>query len=146
LATAALGLALAVFSYVRAPMPERADFDRVADALVDAGWAPGDPILVVGSLPDFRSPLEWYLPGGVTLPEAAPREACAEVWIATDVPRGRELLDLASPASRVDVGTAEVARVPWNGSLVGEARERGGRYLDSAAGRGCLRPLEDRVP
>jgi mannosyltransferase len=144
-AAAALGLALAVFSYVRAPMPERGDFDRVADALVDAGWAPGDPILVVGSLPDFRSPLEWYLPGNVTLPEAAPREACAEVWVVTDVPRGRELLDLASPASRVDVGTAEVARVPWNGSLVGEAEARGGRYLDSADGAGCLRPFEERA-
>ena len=85
---AALGVALAVFWYVRTPMPERPDFDQVADALVDAGWAPGDPILVVGSLPDFRSPLEWYLPGDVTLPEAAPREACAEVWVVTDVPRG----------------------------------------------------------
>jgi Dolichyl-phosphate-mannose-protein mannosyltransferase len=142
---AALGLALAVFSYVRAPMPERPDFDQVADALVDAGWAPGDPILVVGSLPDFRSPLEWYLPGGVTLPEAAPREACTDVWVVTDVPRGRDLLDLASPASREDVGAVEVARVPWNGGLVGEAEARGGRYLDSAAGAGCLRPLEDRT-
>ncbi len=142
---AALGVALAVFSYVRTPMPERPDFDQVADALVDAGWAPGDPILVVGSLPDFRSPLEWYLPGDVTLPEAAPREACAEVWVVTDVPRGRDLLDLASPASREDVGTVEVARVPWNGSLVGEAEARSGRYLDSAAGAGCLRPLEART-
>ena len=36
----------------------------------DVGWEPGDPILVVGSMADFRSPLEWYLPGDVTLPEA----------------------------------------------------------------------------
>jgi hypothetical protein len=145
LAAAALGLALAVFSYVRAPMPDRVDFDRVADALVDAGWAPGDPILVVGSLPDFRSPLEWYLPGDVTLPEAAPREACTAVWVVTDDPDGRELLDLASPEYRDDVGTVEVARVPWNDSLLAEAEAAGGRYLDSAAGAGCLRPLEDRA-
>ncbi|MGH3010522.1 MAG: hypothetical protein ACRDMY_01560 [Gaiellaceae bacterium] len=143
-AAAAAGLALAVYSYVRVPMPERPDFDRVAGALVDAGWTPGGPILVVGSLADFRSPLEWYLPGDVTLPEAAPREACPEVWVVTDVPRGRDLLDLASPASREAVGSVEVARVPWNGSLVGETVDRGGRYLDSASGAGCLRPLEDR--
>jgi hypothetical protein len=145
LTAAALGLALAVFSYVRAPMPERVDFDRVADALVDAGWAPGDAILVIGSLPDFRSPLEWYLPGDVTLPEATPREACTAVWVVTDVAEGRELLDLASPERRNDVGTVEVARVPWNDSLVAEAESAGGRYLDSAAGAGCLRPLEDRT-
>jgi hypothetical protein len=111
---------------------------------VDADWAPGDPILVVGSLPDFRSPLEWYLPGDVTLPEAAPREACATVWVVTDVAEGRELLDLASPERRDDVGTVEVARVPWNDSLVAEAESAGGRYLDSAAGAGCLRPLGKR--
>jgi hypothetical protein len=145
LTAAALGLALAVFSYVRAPMPERVDFDRVAGALVEAGWAPGDAILVIGSLPDFRSPLEWYLPGDVTLPEAAPREACTAVWVVTDVAEGRELLDQASPERRDDVGTVEVARVPWADSLAAEAESAGGRYLDSAAGAGCLRPLEDRT-
>ena len=66
------------------------------------------------------------------------------MWVVTDIPEGRELLDLASPEQRLDAGSAEVARVPWNGSLVGAARSAGGRYLDSAAGAGCLRPLEDR--
>ena len=41
-----------------------------------AGWKKGDPILVVGSLPDFRSPLEWYLPDDVTLAEAEPAGKC----------------------------------------------------------------------
>ncbi len=145
LAAAAAGLALAAVAYVRSPMDERVDFDRVADALVDAGWEPGDPILVVGSLPDFRSPLEWYLPGDVTLPEAEPLAPCAELWVVTDVPAGRTLLDLAQPAGRDEIGTVEVARVAWSGTLAAEADAAGGRYLDSAAGAGCLAPVEDRA-
>jgi hypothetical protein len=112
---------------------------------VDAGWEPGDPILVVGSLPDFRSPLEWYLPGEVTLPEARPLAPCAELWVVTDVPAGRTLIDLAQPAGRLEVGTVEVARVDWSGTLAAEADAAGARYLDSAAGGGCLAPLERRV-
>jgi hypothetical protein len=145
LAAGAAGLALAVLGYVRSPMDERVDFDRVADALVEAGWAPGDPLLVVGSLPDYRSPLEWYLPGEVTLPEAEPRAPCAELWVVTDVPAGRTLLDLAQPAGRAEVGTVEVARVAWSGTLAAEAEAAEGRYLDSAGGAGCLAPVEDRV-
>ncbi len=84
LAAAAAGIALAVAAYVRTPMAERPDFDRVADALVAEGWERGDPILVIGSLPDFRSPLEWYLPGGVTLAEAEPAErALGSSWSRT---------------------------------------------------------------
>jgi mannosyltransferase len=145
-AAAAAGIALAVISYVRTPMAERVDYDRVADALVEAGWTPGDPILlVVGSMTDFRSPLEWYLPGDVTLPEAEPAGACAELWVVTDVPDGRTLVDLARPERRADVGTVEVARVNWSGTLAAEAEAAAGHYLDSAEGGGCLRPIEDRV-
>lgn len=145
LAAAVAGVALAVASYVRTPMVERPDFDRVAEALVEAGWEPGDPILVLGSLPDFRSPLEWYLPGGVTLSEAEPARACSRLFVVTDVQRGRELLDVVEPTSRVDVGTVEVARLPWDRSLVAEADYFGGSFLDSAAGAGCMRPTEDRL-
>jgi hypothetical protein len=145
LAAAAAGVALAVVAYVRTPMVERVDFDRVADALVAEGWEPGEPILVVGSLLDYRSPLEWYLPGEVTLPEAEPAGACAEMWVVTDVPAGRTLLDLAQPGNREQVGTVEVARVAWNGTLAAEAEAANGRFLDSANGGGCLRPVEERV-
>ena len=144
-AAAAVGVSLSVFAYVRTPMAERVEFDRVADALVEEGWEPGDPILVVGSLPDFRSPLEWYLPGDVTLPEATADGECAEVWVVTDVPAGRELLDVAPPTTRAEVGSVEVARVPWSDVLAAEAEAGSGSYLDSADGSGCLRPLEDRV-
>lgn len=144
-AAAAVGVSLSVFAYVRTPMAERVEFDRVADALVEEGWEPGDPILVVGSLPDFRSPLEWYLPGDVTLPEATAYGECAEVWVVTDVPAGRELLDVAPPTTRAEVGSVEVARVPWSDVLAAEAEAGSGSYLDSADGSGCLRPLEDRV-
>jgi hypothetical protein len=142
LAAGAAGIALAVFAYVRTPMAERPDFDRVADALVDAGWEPGDPILVVGSLPDFRSPLEWYLPGDVTLPEAEPARPCATMWVVTDVSRGR---DLIGAAERAEVGSVEVARLPWSPAQTADAAAAGGRYLDSAAGAGCLRPVEERM-
>jgi hypothetical protein len=138
-------LALSVFGYVRSPMDERVDFDRVAEALADAGWEPGDPILVVGSLPDFRSPLEWYLPGDVTLPEAVPKAPCGDLWVVADVPAGRALIDLAQPADSMEVGTVEVARVGWSGTLAAEAEAAGGRYLDSADGSGCLAPVETRV-
>jgi mannosyltransferase len=144
LAAAAAGVGLAVFSYVTSPMAERPDFDRVADALVAEGWKPGDPILVVGSLPDFRSPLEWYLPGDVILAEAAPAKTCTTLFVVTDVPDGHELLDETGSTSSVDVRAVEVARVPWSRSLVAEADFAGGRFLDSAAGQGCLRPIEDR--
>ena len=126
-------------------MAERVEFERVADALVEEGWESGDPILVVGSLPDFRSPLEWYLPGDVTLPEATADGECAEVWVVTDVPAGRELLDVAPPTTRAEVGSVEVARVPWSDVLAAEAEAGSGSYLESADGSGCLRPLEDRV-
>jgi hypothetical protein len=144
LAAAAAGIALAVAAYVRAPMAERPDFDRVADALVAEGWERGDPILVIGSLPDFRSPLEWYLPGGVTLAEAEPESACAQLFVVTDVPDGHDLLDRAEPASTVDVHAVEVARLPWSSRLAAEPDRVGGSFLDSAGGEGCLRPIEDR--
>jgi Dolichyl-phosphate-mannose-protein mannosyltransferase len=140
------GVALAVFGYVRSPVDERVPFDRVAATLDEAAWEPGDPILIVASLPDFRSPLEWYLPGDVVLSEAVPARPCAEVWVVTDVPEGRALLDLAEPASREKVESVEVARVPWNERLAAEAESRDGRYLDSAAGTAsCLRPIENRL-
>ncbi len=145
LAAAAAAVGLAAFAYVQSPAGERVPFDQVADTLVEAGWEPGDPILVVGSLPDFRSPLEWYLPGDVTLPEAVPKEPCAQVWVVTDIPEGRALLSLAEPPAVDVAGPVRVARVPWDEALTEEAAARGGRYLDSADGGGCLRPLEGRV-
>jgi hypothetical protein len=145
IAAATVGVAVAVFGYVRMPMAERPDFDRVADALVAAGWKKGDPILVVGSLPDFRSPLEWYLPDDVTLAEAEPAGRCRDLFVVTDIRDGRELLDVVKPDVRVEVGSAEVARVSWRESLVGEADYFDGDFLDSAGGSGCLKPIEDRV-
>ena len=145
LAASAAAVGLAAFAHVQSPADERVPFDRVAETLVEVGWEPGDPILVLGSLPDFRSPLEWYLPGGVTLPQAVPKEQCSEVWVVTDVPDGRAFLALARPPTRDVAGPVEVARVPWDESLAEEAEAFGGRYLDSADGTGCLRPLQDRV-
>ena len=143
LAAAVAGVGLAVFSYVRSPMAERPDFDRVADALVAEGWKPGDPILVVGSLPDFRSPLEWYLPGDVILAEAEPAN------VHNPLRRHRRSgWTRASRRDRVDeLGRRESGRGgPRSMEQVDRCRGRllGGRFLDSAAGEGCLRPIEDR--
>ena len=38
-------------------------YDRIAHALVADGWRPGDAVAVFGNRAEFRSPLEWYLPG-----------------------------------------------------------------------------------
>jgi mannosyltransferase len=143
--TAAAGIALAVVSYVLTPMAVRPDFDRVASALVQAGWAPGDPILVVGSFADFRSPLEWYLPGEVTLAEAVPEGRCGQLFVVSDFDAGSRMLDVTDPTSRVDVGGVEVARLPWRDTLTAEAEVADGSFLDSANGAGCMRPLEVRA-
>jgi len=142
---AVAGVALAAVGYLWSPVDERVPFDRVAAGLDEAGWEPGDPILVIGSLPDFRSPLEWYLPGDVVLSEAVPARACDEVWVVTDTPRGKDFLDLTRPASRREVETVAIALVPWSQNLVRSAERREGRYLASSADPGCLRPIERRV-
>jgi hypothetical protein len=144
-AGATAAVALAVYSYVNKPMAERVDLDRVADALVDLGWEPGDPILVVGTFADYRSPLEWYLPGDVTLPEAEPQRSCPTMWVVTDIPDGLELIDRSDPAAVARAGRAEIARIPWSRAHDADAATFGGRYLDSADGAGCLEPSEGRV-
>ena len=45
-------------------------YDRMARALVADGWRPGDDVAVFGSRDEFRSPLEWYLPGRPLLSNA----------------------------------------------------------------------------
>lgn len=45
-------------------------YDRMARALVAHGWRPGDDVAVFGSRDEFRSPLEWYLPGRPLLSNA----------------------------------------------------------------------------
>jgi Dolichyl-phosphate-mannose-protein mannosyltransferase len=141
----AAGVALAVFGYVRSPLDERDRFDRVANGLTAVGWEPGDPILLFGSLPDLRSPLEWYLPGDVVLPEAVPNGPCAEMWVVAAAPEGGDFLDRAGANGREEVGSVEVARVRWSEELVAEAESLGGRYLDSGGDAACLRPIEERV-
>jgi hypothetical protein len=149
LVAATAAVALAVVSYVRMPMPARPDFDRIADALVQAGWTPADPILVLGS-PDLRlplrSPLEWYLPGEVTLVEAEPAGRCDQIFVVSYYARSGQLLEMTEPPTRAGVGGVEVGRLPWSDGLAAEAELADGRFLDAANGTGCLRPLEDRVP
>lgn len=141
----AAAVSLAAVGYLRSPVDERVPFDEVASALVAEGWAPGDPLLVFGSFTDFRSPLEWYLPGEVVLEEAVPERRCEEVYVVTDIPDGRSFVEGAPVRSRAETGPVLVARVGWEGRLVGEAERLGGRYAAADGAAGCLRPLEERV-
>lgn len=142
---AAAAVALAAVGYLRSPVDERVPFDRVAATLVEEGWAPGDPIVIFGSFTNFRSPLEWYLPGDVVLEEAVPARPCGELFVVTDIPAGRAYLDQAEVAGRAEAGTATVARVRWSGELVAEAARLGGRYVAADGTASCLRPVEERV-
>jgi hypothetical protein len=56
-------LAAAAASFVWAQFTPGPAYDRVARALVADGWRPGDDVAVFGNRSEFRSPLEWYLPG-----------------------------------------------------------------------------------
>lgn len=142
---AAAAVALAVVGYLRSPVDERVPFDRVATALAAEGWAPGDPILIFGSFTNFRSPLEWYLPGDVVLEEALPARPCGELFVVTDIPDGRLYLEQAEVVSRSEAGPATVARVRWDGELVQEAERLGGTYVAADGPASCLRPVEQRV-
>ena len=72
--------------------------------------------------PDFRSPLEWYLPGDVTLARGrAAGDLRRAVGRDGRARAGATCSTSPQPASRDDVGTVEVARVAWNGTLAAEA-------------------------
>ena len=67
LAAPAAVVTAATASFVVAQFHPGPPYDRFAHALVANGWRPGDAVAVYGNRSEFRSPLEWYLPGRPTL-------------------------------------------------------------------------------
>ena len=64
----ALVVAAACASFVWAQQQDQGPaYDRLAHALVADGWRTGDAVAVFGNRSEFRSPLEWYLPGNPLL-------------------------------------------------------------------------------
>lgn len=59
----AVVVAAACTSFVLAQQNPGPAYDRLAHALVADGWRTGDAVAVFGDRSEFRSPLEWYLPG-----------------------------------------------------------------------------------
>jgi hypothetical protein len=58
---------VATASFVVAQFHPGPQYNRLAHALVADGWRPGDAVAIYGSRSEYRSPLEWYLPGRPTL-------------------------------------------------------------------------------
>jgi 4-amino-4-deoxy-L-arabinose transferase-like glycosyltransferase len=65
-------------------------FAAIAQALVQEGWRPSDPVAVVGNLFVFRAPLEWYLPHAAVLDAARPMQrVCGTVFLVAPRRRSR---------------------------------------------------------
>jgi hypothetical protein len=99
----AAGLLLAGYAQERvlAPPP----YDEAAAAIVQEGWAPEDPIAVVGGAHSLfylgdvhaiQSPLGWYLPGHPQLRAVTPSTTCASLYLVAPSSSGARLL--APPA------------------------------------------------
>ena len=84
-------LALAVGGFLREQDFEPPPYERVAEALEDEGWHPGDPIAIsggahelpaLGSIYGLRSPVGWYLPGHpeLVLPPDEGAAACERAF------------------------------------------------------------------
>jgi len=119
-ATAAVGLAaLAVGSYGWNQFRPSTSYAAIADALVDKGWQPRDPVAVFGGFYDYRSPLEWYLPH-------APRFVRG-----SDRTRVRSVVFVIAPGRRR--GGIVVQRVRLDGSIGRDRRLREATILDPLA-------------
>jgi hypothetical protein len=74
-------LAAACASFVSAQQNPGPAYDRIAHALVADGWRTGDAVAVFGNRSEFRSPLEWYLPGNPRLATAAATQVDEPIFV-----------------------------------------------------------------
>jgi hypothetical protein len=77
----AVVVAAACASFVWAQENPGPAYDRLAHALVADGWRTGDAVAVFGNRSEFRSPLEWYLPGNPLLATTAASEIDEPVFV-----------------------------------------------------------------
>jgi hypothetical protein len=80
-AVPAVVLVAACASFARAQQEQGPAYDRLAHALVADGWQPGDAVAVFGNRSEFRSPLEWYLPGDPKLALTSPSRIDEPVFV-----------------------------------------------------------------
>lgn len=79
LASALLSAAAAAFAFNQ--RTEGPPFNALARALIAQGWQRGNPVVVFGTLSEFRSPLEWYLPAGTNLEPAGRPQVGTLVYV-----------------------------------------------------------------
>ena len=132
---AAVVLAAAGLVHERTLAPP--NYDRIADALVVAGWRFGDPVAVfggahehvqLGSAYALRSPVAWYLPGHPFL--RLPREeavSCEDAFVLA--PPGRAEGVLGSTGDPPAVDGVRVARVPCDPGLPERIEADGGYWF-----------------
>jgi hypothetical protein len=80
-AVPAVVVAAACASFAWAQQNQGPAYDRLAHALVADGWRTGDAVAVFGDRSEFRSPLEWYLPGKPFLATTAASEIDEPVFV-----------------------------------------------------------------
>jgi hypothetical protein len=85
--TALFAAGFIVLSVERGPSAP-ADYRGMAQALVDEGWEPSDPIILVGPLYATRDPLRWYLPGHPDLRVGVPTaQQCPRTYLVERQPK-----------------------------------------------------------
>jgi hypothetical protein len=100
-------------------------YDRVARALVAEGWRRGDDVAVFGNRSEYRSPLEWYLPGNPRLADSVPSLIDEPVFVIG----GRRLVGHGLRARRVD--NLVVERIPLSRPQLDRRLLRGASVFSS---------------
>jgi hypothetical protein len=140
---------LIVLGFVRSDRVEPVAYDGVAQALVELGWSPTDPIVVRGSFYAFRGPLEWYLPNRPRLARGgAGSTSCPRLYIvAPGVALTREVLAASSEQRSRRVHGLVVARIEPQSAKARHALLHGSHLLVAANGRTrCVRTIPVGAP
>ena len=131
-ATAALVVAVGLaHGFVRNDRTEPVPYDRVAEALVAAGWKATDVIVLGGNFYAYRGPLEWYLPTGsrLGLGEPGPTRCPRLFVVAPRTPLRRAALSSPSLEVVTHVRGLVVARIGPHSKAQLERLLRHGRLL-----------------
>jgi hypothetical protein len=138
--TAVLAVAIIVLSVERGPSAP-ADYEGMAQTLVDQGWQPRDPIVLVGPLYATRDPLRWYLPGHPDLRVGVPNgQQCPRTYLV------ERRAERASEARTVDSTIATrigrfLIRTMGSSSVTFPSSPARAHLLGAVSGAPCLRLL-----
>jgi hypothetical protein len=135
-ATAAAAILMLVGFADVARRPTRPAYDRIAAAIVTAGWEHTDPIIRLGRR-GLGLPLAWHLPDRPLLERAEPKDDTCEAAYVVGPRRSVEPflqeMHVVVPEPTA-IRSIVVARVPWSKALALEALDRGGGILASSKG------------